>query len=92
MTLHCISSGSVCNKCEINHLLYLSHENGYGRYLDNNRISGTLDVTRLIASGLVRSVSAIGSQGLSTLSMMNTDITDVIYNEGTIGGITTLMR
>ncbi|KAG0557516.1 hypothetical protein KC19_11G136800 [Ceratodon purpureus] len=61
-------------------------------YLDNNRISGTLDVSHLIASGFVRNVSATGSQGLRTLSMMNTDITDVIYEEGSIGGIRTLVR
>ncbi|KAG0557513.1 hypothetical protein KC19_11G136600 [Ceratodon purpureus] len=61
-------------------------------YLDNNRISGTLDVSHLIASGFVRNVSATGSQGLRTLSMMNTDITDVIYEEGSIGGIKTLVR
>jgi hypothetical protein len=36
------------NKCEI-HLLDLVHENGYGSYLDNNRINiGTLKLLELL--------------------------------------------
>jgi hypothetical protein len=65
---------------------------GNGRYLDDNRINGTLDLTQLIANGLVRTTSVNESYGLTTLSMMNSDITDVTYPEGSIEGITTIIR
>jgi hypothetical protein len=50
-TIQMILNG-VCsvhgNKCEI-HLLDLVHENGYGSYLDNNRINiGTLKLLELL--------------------------------------------
>jgi hypothetical protein len=72
-------------------LLNVSHVNGYGRYLDNTNISGTLDVTQLIASGFVRDKSANRSHGLSTLSMMNNHITDVLY-KGSVEDIATVFR
>lgn len=66
--------------------------NGYGRYLDNTGISGTLDITKLIAGGLVQTKLMNASGGLRSLSMMNNDITNVIYAEGSIENITTLLR
>lgn len=61
-------------------------------YLDDNRINGTLDLTQLIASGLVRTTSVNETYGLKTLSIMNSDITDVTYPEGSIEGIRTIIR
>ncbi|XP_073389851.1 uncharacterized protein [Physcomitrium patens] len=60
-------------------------------YLDNTGISGTLDVNQLIGSHFFRRKSAIGSYGLSTLSMMNNKITHVIYT-GSIEDIATTLR
>nr|APU94847.1 leucine-rich repeat receptor-like protein kinase [Pohlia nutans] len=61
-------------------------------YLDNTGISGTLDITKLIAGGLVQTKLMNASGGLRSLSMMNNDITNVIYAEGSIENITTLLR
>jgi len=66
--------------------------NGYDRYLDNTGISGILDITQLIVGGLVQSQLVNGSGGLKTLSIMNNSISDVIYIDGTIENITTLIR
>ena len=49
----------------------------YIRYLDNNSISGTLDIGRLFALGLL---STNSSGSLRVLSLMNNDISDVIYD------------
>ena len=65
---------------------------GCDRYLDNTGISGTLDITQLIAGGLVHTQLGNGSGGLTTLSIMSNDITKVIYTDGTIENITTLIR
>ncbi|KAG0557801.1 hypothetical protein KC19_11G158300 [Ceratodon purpureus] len=61
-------------------------------YLDGNDIGGTLDIAQLIASGLIRTASTNESYGLRTLSIMNNGITDVKYPDGSIAGITTVMR
>ncbi|KAG0615338.1 hypothetical protein M758_5G033200 [Ceratodon purpureus] len=62
-------------------------------YLDDNLISGTLRVSQLIEQGLVRTTSSvIGSQGLTILSMRNNSISDVMYTEGSIEGITTVIK
>ena len=70
---------------------FASRSDGYGRYLDDNSISGILNLTRLTADGLLRSKSN-GSQGLRILSMMNNTITDVLYTEASIIGISTVIK
>ena len=62
-----------------------------GRYLDNTSIGGTLDVTKLIATGFIQSKAGDPTYGLRILSMMNSDITDVHY-DGKLVDVVTVLR
>ncbi|KAG0504688.1 hypothetical protein M758_11G071100 [Ceratodon purpureus] len=61
-------------------------------YLDDNHINGTLNITQLLARGLVQRNSGNASEGLRTVSLTNNSISNVIYPEGNIAGISTVFR
>ncbi|KAG0557806.1 hypothetical protein KC19_11G158400 [Ceratodon purpureus] len=65
-------------------------------YLDKTGINGTLDINKLIESGLIRRYKSdksakSGSLGLSILSMTYNDISEVLY-KGSIKDIVTIFR
>jgi hypothetical protein len=69
------------------------------RYLDNNFINGTLDITQLFALGLLstKSPDKTPSLGpplglLTVLSLRNNSISNVVCNDHTIDNIATIFR
>ena len=69
--------------------------NWYYRYLDNNFINGTLNITQLLALGLLstKSPDTTPSPGLlGVLSLRNNTISNVVYNAHTIDDIATIFK
>jgi hypothetical protein len=68
----------------------------YGRYLDNNSLSGILDIPLMFARGLLQHklVSTDNSTDgkLSIMSLSNNSIENVIYDPYVIGNVSTVFK
>jgi len=84
---HVLYSGliRICEK------LYETSE--HCRYLDNNAIGGILDISQLSAHGFLQSRPNSTSGSLKILSLMNNNISNVLYGAGiSVLDISTIIR
>lgn len=62
------------------------------RYLQNNSLTGTLNLVAMNRAGLLRRMSDNSTEKLEIMDLSNNGITNVIYNEFTIQNISTVFK